>query len=222
MKVLLLKDVYKLGHAGDIKKVADGYGRNFLLPQGLAALATPGALKTVEKIRERAAVERAKLNQEMGGVAEMLQNLELQFFSKAGETGKLYGSITSQMIIDEVNKKLGTSLDKHQVEIEPIRTLGEHLATVRLTVDLTPKIKIFVNREGEAAKVAALKTQLESTAVLDEKPSEEVVETAAEEAIAATSDETVAVEEALEEVLEIDEAPKAEDLSAPEGEESVD
>ncbi|HNW14392.1 MAG TPA: 50S ribosomal protein L9, partial [Anaerolineaceae bacterium] len=87
MKVLLLKDVYKLGHAGDVKKVADGYGRNFLLPQGLAVLATAGALKTVEKIRERAAVERAKLNQEMSGVAELLQDLELQFFSKAGETG---------------------------------------------------------------------------------------------------------------------------------------
>ena len=159
MKVLLLKDVYKLGHAGDIKKVADGYGRNFLLPQGLAVLATPGALKTVEKIREKATVERALLNKEMSGIAELLENVELQFFSKAGETGKLYGSITSQMIMDELNKRLGTTLDRHQIEIDPIRTLGEHLATVRLTVDLNPKIKVFVNREGEAAKVAARKAE---------------------------------------------------------------
>jgi large subunit ribosomal protein L9 len=164
MKVLLVKDVYKLGHAGDVKKVADGYGRNFLIPQGLAVLATPGALKTVEKIREKAAVERAQINQEMSGVADLLSNLELQFFSKAGETGKLYGSITTQMVVDEVNKKLGTSLNRHQIELEPIRNLGEHLAVVRLTVDLMPKIKVFVNREGEAAKVAAVKAQAEKTA----------------------------------------------------------
>lgn len=177
MKVLLLKDVYKLGHAGDVKKVADGYGRNFLLPQGLAVLATPGALKTVEKIREKATVERALLNKEMSGIAERLENVELQFFSKAGETGKLYGSITSQMIVDELNKRLGTSLDRHQIEIDPIRTLGEHLATVRLTVDLTPKIKVFVNREGEATKVAARKAEVKpaETEVLPEVAAEEPV-----------------------------------------------
>ena len=175
MKVLLLKDVYKLGHAGDVKKVADGYGRNFLLPQGLAVLATPGALKTVERIREKAAIERAALNQEMSGIAEKLANVELQFYSKAGETGKLYGSITSQMVIDELNKKAGTSLSKHQIESDPIRTLGEHIATVRLTVDLTPKIKIFVNREGEATKVAVKKAEAKPV-VEEEKPVEPVVE----------------------------------------------
>ncbi len=67
MKVLLIKDVYKLGRAGDVKRVADGYGRNFLLPQGLAVLATPGAMKQVENIRSQAAVSRAALNKELGG-----------------------------------------------------------------------------------------------------------------------------------------------------------
>ncbi len=181
MKVLLLKDVYKLGHAGDVKKVADGFGRNFLLPQNLAVLATPGALKTVEKIREKAAIERAALNQEMSGIAEKLTNVELHFFSKAGETGKLYGSITSQMVVDELNKKVGTSLSKHQIESDPIRTLGEHIATVRLTVDLTPKIKIFVNREGEAAKVAVKKTETKPVAE-EEQPVEPVVEETTTEA----------------------------------------
>ena len=181
MKVLLLKDVYKLGHAGDVKKVADGFGRNFLLPQNLAVLATPGALKTVEKIREKAAIERAALNQEMSGIAEKLTNVELHFFSKAGETGKLYGSITSQMVVDELNKKVGTSLSKHQIDSDPIRTLGEHIATVRLTVDLTPKIKIFVNREGEAAKVAVKKTERKPVAE-EEQPVEPVVEETTTEA----------------------------------------
>jgi large subunit ribosomal protein L9 len=111
----------------------------------------------------------------MSGIAELLANVELQFFSKAGETGKLYGSITSQMIVDELNKRLGTTLDRHQIEIDPIRTLGEHLATVRLTVDLNPKIKVFVNREGEAAKVAARKAE-EKTAASEAEQVESVVE----------------------------------------------
>ncbi len=171
MKVLLLKDVYKLGHAGDVKKVADGYGRNFLIPQELAVLATAGALKNVEKIREKAAVERANLNKEMSGLAEQLTDVELQFVSKAGETGKLYGSITTQMVIDELNKKLGTTLTRHQVEVEPIRTLGEHHAIIRLTIDLNPKIKVIVNREGEIVKASAKK---EKAVKAEEKAAEEV------------------------------------------------
>ncbi len=154
MKVLLTKDVYKLGRAGDVKRVADGYGRNFLLPQGLAVLATPGALKQVDRIRSVAATKRAALNSEMSGVAEKLANAVVTFASKAGETGKLYGSITPQMVIDAVNKKYGLSLDRHMVEIQPIRTLGEHKAHIRLTVDLNPDIKVIVHREGEVIELA--------------------------------------------------------------------
>lgn len=150
MKVLLLKDVYKLGRAGDVKKVADGYGRNFLIPQGFALLATPGAMKQADQIRKKAVERRAVLNNEMSGVAGMVEGLVLTFASKAGETGKLYGSITNQMIADAINEKIGTTIDRRQIEIQPIRNLGEHKAVVRLTVDLVPSIKIIVHREGEA------------------------------------------------------------------------
>ena len=149
MKVMLLKDVYKLGHAGDVKRVADGYGRNFLLPQGLAVLATPGALKQIDHLRTKAAAKRVELNNEMGGVSEKINGNTFAFASKAGETGKLYGSITSQMIADAVNQKYGTKIERHQIEAQPIRTLGEHKAHIRLTVDLVPAITIFVHREGE-------------------------------------------------------------------------
>jgi large subunit ribosomal protein L9 len=151
MKVLLLKDVYKLGHAGDVKRVADGYGRNFLLPQNLAVLATPGALKQAEHIRTKANEVRAVLNNEMSGVAEMIAGKVLTFSSKAGETGKLYGSVTSQMITDAIKTKFGIELDRHNVIMDPIRTLGDHKVVVRLTVDLNPEIKVVVYREGEAA-----------------------------------------------------------------------
>lgn len=150
MKVLLIKDVYKLGHAGDIKKVADGYGRNFLLPQSLAVLATGGAIRQADQIRKRADEQRKVLNDQMGTLAERISKLVLNFTSKAGETGKLYGSITNQMIVDMVNNKLGSQIDRRNILTEPIKTLGEHKATFHLTVDLTPSVKIFVYREGEA------------------------------------------------------------------------
>jgi large subunit ribosomal protein L9 len=150
MKVLLLKDVYKLGHAGDVKRVADGYGRNFLLPQGLAALATPGALKQVDRLRQQAAVRRAAENEELSGVAATLNGLALSFSAKAGETGKLYGSITAQDVAEAIEKKTGFAAKRQQLDLQPVRTLGEHTAHIRLTMDLVPEIKIFVYREGEA------------------------------------------------------------------------
>lgn len=149
MKVLLIKDVYKLGHAGDVKRVADGYGRNFLLTKSLAVLATPGALKQIVHIKNKATARRAVLNNELGAIADQINGLVFNFSSRAGETGKLYGSITSQQITDALNARLGAKIDRHQVEVEPVRTLGEHKARIRLTVDLNPEIKIVVYREGE-------------------------------------------------------------------------
>lgn len=150
MKVLLLKDVYKLGRAGDVKRVADGYGRNFLIPQGFAVLATPGALKQVEKIRQQASEKRAVLNTEMSAVAEKLAALSISFGAKAGETGKLYGSITTQDLADAIKEKAGIEIKRQQIDMQPLRTLGEHKAHIRLTMDLIPEIKVIVYREGEA------------------------------------------------------------------------
>lgn len=149
MKVLLLKDVYKLGRAGDVKKVADGYGRNYLLPQGLAVLATLGALKQADRIKSEAAQQRATLNHEMGAVAEVINGLALGFAAKAGETGKLYGSITAEDVVIALKNKCNVEIKRQQVDMQPIRTLGEHKIHVRLTMDLIPEIKIVVFREGE-------------------------------------------------------------------------
>jgi large subunit ribosomal protein L9 len=150
MKVLLLKDVYKLGRAGDIKKVADGYGRNFLLPQKLAVLATPGALKQVEKIRSQAEVRRTEQNSELKGLADQISGVTLIFPAKAGETGKLYGSITTQDVATAIQEKVRFEVKKQQIDMQPIRNLGEYTAHVRLTMDLVPDVKIIVHREGEA------------------------------------------------------------------------
>jgi large subunit ribosomal protein L9 len=202
MKVLLIKDVYKLGHAGDIKRVADGYGRNFLIPQRLAVLATPGAQRMAEGIRTKANVRRTVLNEEMATVADSLKDLTLQFFSKAGDTGKLYGSITTEMIAEAIQEKTGNPIDRHQIVAQPIRTLGEHVARIHLTVDLTPEIKVVVFREGEAVpgsedaeseapkkKASKKEAVVEQTA--ETKTETEVVEPVSEAKVEAVIDEVV-------------------------------
>jgi large subunit ribosomal protein L9 len=153
MKVLLLKDVYKLGRAGDVKRVADGYGRNFLIPQGLAVLATPAALKQSDHIRAQATTSRDLQNREMSGAAEKLANLVLTFPAKAGETGKLYGSITPQMIVDAIQEKQEIEINRRMMDMEPIRSLGTHQIHVRLTMDLVPEVTVIVHREGETPLV---------------------------------------------------------------------
>lgn len=182
MKVLLIKDIYKLGRAGDVKKVADGYGRNYLIPQGLAILATPGALKQADRIRKTAAEQRAVVNEEMGIIAESLSKLRLSFFARAGETGKLYGSITSQDVIDQIQEKIGVTIKRQQVDMQPLRSLGEHTIRIRLTMDLIPEINVVVIREGEAEPslpiepeeepVLPAETEASVETTLPEKPDE--------------------------------------------------
>lgn len=215
MKVLLLKDVYKLGRAGDVKKVADGYGRNYLLPQGLAMMATPGTMKQAERIRTQAEAERSRLNLELGALAEQLSELKLAFPVKAGETGKLYGSITTAMIAEAAEIETGATLDKRQIDCEPIKSLGVHKAAVRLTIDLVPEVTILVHREGDPAESAY-------------EVEEAAEETPAFAELAAETEETIEDEGApesepepeLEPVLE-PEASEVPDAPAMEAEESA-
>lgn len=150
MKVLLIKDVYKLGRAGEVKKVAAGYGRNYLIPQGFAIPATSGAMQQAERIKEKATERRAALNEELGDVAKVLDGKKLTFAVKAGETGRLYGSVSDDDIIEAIQANFEIELEKRQVETEPIRQLGTYKVPVHLTMDLMPEITVIVYREGEA------------------------------------------------------------------------
>ena len=179
MKVLLLEDVYKLGRAGEVKKVAPGYARNYLMPQGLAVLATPGAMKMADRIKKQGEVKRAKINQELGGVAEQLEGKRFTFAAKASETRRLYGSINTQMIADAVSEEIGVKVEPRQVESQPLRMLGRHNVAVRLTVDLIPEIEIIVYREGETPE-SALEEE-EQEALRAEEALEEILEEEAAE-----------------------------------------
>src|SRR5688572_3857804 len=188
MKVLLTKDVYKLGHAGDVKRVADGFGRNYLLPQALAVLATPGALKQSEKIREEANKKREVVNKEMDAIAARLKDVVLSFAAKAGETGKMYGAITAQDIATALQEKTGVEIKRQQIDMQPLRVLGEHKIHIRLTMDLVPEIKAVVYREGEVNPT-------------EEAPAGKAKAAAPVEPVAEAAEEVVVEEVVLEEVM---------------------
>jgi large subunit ribosomal protein L9 len=159
MKVLLLKDVYKLGQAGDVRKVADGYARNFLLPRQLAVLATAGAIKQVEHLRTVAANQRAQENLEKASLAEKLQSVVLTFAMLASEKGKLFGSITHQMIVNALAEKIGENVDRRSVMTSPLRELGEYFVPIRLTADLQPKVRIVVHQPGQKVNLQPTATE---------------------------------------------------------------
>jgi large subunit ribosomal protein L9 len=158
MKVLLKHDVSKLGKAGQVKTVADGYARNFLIPQGLAVLATPGAMKQADALAKAEQLRQAQLASDASALAEVLKQTKLTFTVRAGEGGKLYGSITSQQIADELKAKAGLEVDKRKIELrEPIRSLGVHKVAVHLASELVPEVTVNVLEEsvvGEEAPAA--------------------------------------------------------------------
>ena len=150
MKVLLLQDVYNLGQAGEVKTVADGYGRNYLLPMGLATLATPAALKRAERIKQAALEKRAREKADADALAQLISNATLTFHARAGEKGKLYGSITASQIAQALAQKMGLeAFDKRKVALrEPIREVGTYSVPIRLSADVTPSVTVVVLPEG--------------------------------------------------------------------------
>lgn len=208
MKILLLQDVYNLGRAGDVKKVANGYGRNYLIPQGLAVLATPGSMKMVDKIRFEADKKRAILNEEMSGLAEQLKEITLTFAVRASETGRLYGSVNTRMLSEALSEKIGVSFSHRQFDAQPLRTIGEHKIRVRLTVDLIPEISAILYREGETPEAALVEASELADELLEEDEvvsfADEVVEDFEIETVVETEDATATLpdEEKLEEASE--------------------
>ena len=148
MRVVLLQDVPRLGEAGEVKDVASGYARNFLLPKGLAEIATPAVMKRVEAIREAEQKGQALVEAEMAAVAQSLEGMEITFRAKVGAQERLYGAVTSADIAEELKRVTGQEIDKRKIELEePIRQLGEYEVLIRLSKEIVPKIKVVVAEE---------------------------------------------------------------------------
>lgn len=150
MKVILNKDVKNIGKAGAVKEVNDGYARNYLLPQGLARVATAGAQKQAEQEQIAEAKRENRLHTEAKDLAAALQGMELRFKARAGESDRLYGSITPADIAEKITEKAHTEVDKRKLVLdEPIRSLGVHKVTVRLMGDVHAEVKVIVEKDEE-------------------------------------------------------------------------
>ncbi|CCF86177.1 50S ribosomal protein L9 [Nitrolancea hollandica] len=160
MKVVLLKDVPKVGNAGSIQSVSDGFARNYLIPQGLAEMATPGRIKDAEQRTqaEERRVEREERAQQ--SVADQINGLRIPIEARVGGQGRLYGSITAQDIAEALSNKIGTEIDRRKVLLEePIRTVGEYQVTVHLVGKLRPTFTLVVTSpEGVPGAFGSVET----------------------------------------------------------------
>jgi large subunit ribosomal protein L9 len=150
MKVIFIEDVPNVARAGETKEVANGYGRNYLIPQKLAILAEPQALHVAEaQIKARASRE-AQTESEMIELASQLDGKEITLKARVGQKERLYGSITPADIASQLESTTGLIVDKRKVEIdEPIRQLGSYEVTIRLAKDIVPKITVTVAEEEQ-------------------------------------------------------------------------
>ena len=144
MKVILSQEVRGVGAPGDILDVADGYGRNYLLPRNLARLATPGAIRQAEGIRARRAAREIADLEEARTIAGHLESVRVVLRAKAGPEGRLFGSITPVQVADAIGRAAGTTIDRRRIHLDsPIRHTGTH----RLTIRLHPEVEATVNLE---------------------------------------------------------------------------
>ena len=175
MKVVLRQDVPKLGEAGSIQDVKPGYGRNYLIPQGLAVLATPGEVKTAEHNAAVKARKIARQEEQLQALADKIAGKRLEFTVRAGEGGRLYGSITSAEIADELTKVVAEEIDRRKVVLdEPIRQLGDHTVTVHLVGRLRPAITVVAVGDAEyQAALAAAEAEAAAAATENAEESEE-------------------------------------------------
>ncbi|HET6843229.1 MAG TPA: 50S ribosomal protein L9 [Candidatus Angelobacter sp.] len=148
MEVILKEDVPKLGHRGEVVKVAEGYGRNYLLPRKLAIEATAGNKAVIEQMRQSAVRRSAVEKADAEALARQLEAVSLSFQRKAGEKDHLFGSVTSSDIGEALAQK-GFNIDRRRIQLsDPLKSLGEFDVPVRLHRDVTSRVKIVIEKEG--------------------------------------------------------------------------
>jgi len=151
MEVILKEDVPKLGHRGDVIKVAEGYGRNYLLPRKLAIEATPANKVVIEQMKQAAVRRSAVEKADSEALAKQLDGVSLAFQRKAGEKDHLFGSVTSSDIAEALEHK-GFNIDRRKIQLhEPLKNIGEFEVPIRLHRDVTSKVKVTVEKETAEA-----------------------------------------------------------------------
>ena len=208
MKVVFIEDVPNVALAGETKEVADGYGRNYLLPKKLAVLANSAASNILEAQMKKVLVKRAQAAAEMAEIASKIEGVEITIKARVGESERLYGSVTAADISAALIDSTGQNVDKRKIALEePIRQLGSHDVTVAFTHDITASIKVVVEaekvveeKEEKPVRKPRAKKDVEAEGI-DEKAEEmaaeiEETEVPLEEPAAVVEEPTVAMEEA--------------------------
>jgi large subunit ribosomal protein L9 len=144
VKIVLRADVDNLGNKGDLVEVAPGYARNFLVPKGLAMVASPGIERQAESMRRSRQVRDKREKEGAEGTARQLAAKRIEIKARSGEGGRLFGSVTSTDIAEAVEAQTGVKLDRRKLSVEPIKTLGTHEVPVRLHTDVEVPITIEV------------------------------------------------------------------------------
>ena len=169
MKIVLRQDVPKVGEAGTIQIVANGYGRNYLIPRGMAIVATDGEIKVA---RHNLAVKDRKIvrqEDQLRSLGDKINGQRLTFTAKAGDTGRLFGSITASDVAHELSTLVGEEIDRRRIVLdEALRTIGEHTVTVHLVGKLRPQITVVIaSEQEEETPVAETKVDANAEAVDD-------------------------------------------------------
>ena len=226
MKVIFLEDVPNVASVGEIKEVATGYARNFLIPKKLALLATAEAINRAEALRRKKVREQAETEAEFKELAGRLDGREIIIEAKVGTKDRLYGSVTSADIAAALEARDGLVIDKRKIELEePIRQLGSYQLSVKLAKDILPQIKVTVTEEGGAASEEVTVTEepaaasKEESATAKEEAAVSEAKVAAAEEEAAASEQKVAVAEEEVTVNEENTAVSEEDATVTEKEE---
>ena len=146
MKIILKEDVSGLGYKDDVVEVKDGYGRNYLIPYGKAVIATPSALKVLAENQRQRAHTLAKIKADAEALAASLKDVKLTIGAKTSATGTIFGSVNSIQIAEAL-EKLGFNIDRKIIEIEPVKEVGEYVATVKLHKEVTAQVPFEVVAE---------------------------------------------------------------------------
>jgi large subunit ribosomal protein L9 len=150
MKVVLLEDVAGAGKAGEIKDVSKGYAKNFLLPRGLALIATPAVTKQVESRLERKKLEESVDREKLVELAQQVEGKEIHLKARLGGGERLFGSITAADVAEELGRAIGSVIDKKKIDMEkPFHQTGSYEVAVKLAGDIKPKITVVIEEETE-------------------------------------------------------------------------
>jgi large subunit ribosomal protein L9 len=180
MDVVLTQDVDALGLRGEVVSVARGYARNFLLPRGLAEVATPGLVKELEKRDAQRARSEAKTSDEAKAIATRLEKLELRFDVNAGPTGALFGSVTATNVADRLWETEKVRVDRRKLQMDTIKRIGRFTVPFEVFSDVVAQLKVVVAPEGQELppeeELAALEAQAQAEAAAEAAAAEPEVE----------------------------------------------